>query len=33
MDECVSDTVFVVNNFMRITSDIVRKDMLEDQAQ
>jgi hypothetical protein len=33
MDECVSDTVFVINNFMRITSDIVRKDMLEDQAQ
>lgn len=33
MEECISDTVFIINSFMRITSDIVRKDIIEDQSK
>lgn len=33
MDSCISDTVFCINNFMRITSDIVRADLVEENSK
>lgn len=33
LSECVSDTVFVINNFMRISADIARKDEESDEEQ
>lgn len=32
MDECISDSVFVINNFMRISSSIASKDLEDVEA-
>ena len=32
LDECLNDTVFVINNFMRISADLVQKQLKEQES-